>query len=174
MPRSLNTSDLATSPSTDRCCRRPTVSEIIASLRSSLSTWCLLPKPDALQKSSNCMASPMLSTLRPLTSACPYSDGQSLEARNRVSESILRLTSLRRFPCSTELPMPRCMMSTPWTGSRTNPWHAMCLTEATLTSPDSIESMLSERSSSSGRRGSLKGESGEISRSHQKDCLLCP
>lgn len=51
----------------DRCCRRPIPSETIASLRSSLSTWWLLPNPDVSRRSLNCMADSM-----PLT---PQLDG---------------------------------------------------------------------------------------------------
>src|SRR5574344_678468 len=155
MPRSLSTSDLATSLSTDRCCRRPILSESIASSRSSLFTWWLWPKLDASRRSLNCTAGSMPSTPLPLTSACPYSDGQSLEAPSLASGSILRLTSLRRYPYSTELPMPRCMMSTRWTGSHTSLWRAMCLTEAILTSSDSIASTRSGHSLSSEKRVSL-------------------
>ena len=126
MVRSPNTSALATSPSTDKCFRRPTCSETIASLRSSLSTWYLLPKPDASRRSSSCMEDSMPSTLRLLTSVCPYSDGQNLEAQSRASESILRLISSRRFLFSTESPMPRYTMSTLWTGSHTSLWRTMC------------------------------------------------
>ncbi len=87
----------ATSLSIDRCCPRPMPSETIISLRSSLSTWWLLPNPNASRRSSSCMEGSMPLTLRLLTSACPYSDGQSSEARSRASGSILRLTSSRRF-----------------------------------------------------------------------------
>lgn len=84
-----------------------------------------------------------------------YADGLSSEAPSRASGFILRLTSLLRYPCSIGLPMPRCMMSTRWTGSRTSLWLAMCLTEATLTSPDSIAPMCSGLSSSSEKKVSL-------------------
>ena len=96
----------------------------------------------------------MPSTPQPSTSACPYSDGQSSEAPSLASGFIFRLTSLRKYPYSTESQRQRCMMSTRWIGSNTSLWRAMCLTEATLTSPDSIASTCSGHSSLSGRRGS--------------------
>ena len=78
----------------------------------------------------------MLSTLQPSTCACPFSNGLNSEVPSLASEYIRRLTLQPRFLCSIGLPMPKCMMSTLWSGSHTNCWHAMSLTEATLIFPD--------------------------------------
>ena len=120
------------------CFPRSTTSETIASLKSLLSTWCSLRRSGGLRESLSCTAGSMLWTLRLSTSACRSFAGQSSGVRSRASRSIRRWISSRRFPCSTGLTIPTCMMSTPWTGSRTSCWHAMSLTEATLTSSDTI------------------------------------
>lgn len=145
------------------------------------------------------MAGSMPLTLLPLTFACLFSDGQSSVVQNRVSESTHRLTSLRRYLCSIESQMQRCMMSIPWIGLHMNLMRAMSLIEGTLTLPVFIESMLLEHSLSLGKRDILhmrlltvktflmekimfsrikvfalpKGEQGEVSGRYQTHCLLC-
>ena len=132
--------------STDKFFPKRTPSEIIESLKSLLFTWWRLLNRNALPESLNCMGDSMQLTPQQLISACPFSDGRSSERPNLEYESTRRLTSLRRFPYSTESPTLRYMMSTPWTGLHTSLSHAMCLIEGTLTLQGSTKSIAREHS----------------------------